>query len=265
MIKKTLQNKNIIVTGGSSGIGAEIGLNAARREATPVMLARSIDKLKDVSSRIQKETDVEPFYYPLDVRDDEAVASVFQQILTDVGNIDILVNNAGFAIFDYFRDADLEAIRNMMNVNVFGLMACTRILLPHMLDNKQGQIINMVSQAGKVPTPKSTVYAATKHAALGFTNGLRMELAGTNIDVTAVNPGPIRTNFLNIADPTGDYIKNIQSYILEPDVVAKKVVHAMEKPKREVNMPFTMNTGSRIYQMFPGLVEKLVSKMFDRK
>lgn len=265
MQEKPLKNKTIAITGGSSGIGAKIAFYATKKGAIPILLARSENKLLEVCDHIENETDIRTLTYQLDVSDSDAVRTVFDSILEEVGNIDILVNNAGFAIFDYFCNADLEDIRNMLDVNVYGLMACTRTVLPHMLERGDGQIINIASQAGKVPTPKSTVYAATKHAALGFTNGLRMELARTNIHVTAVNPGPINTNFFNIADRSGEYVKSIRQFILDPDVVAKKVVRAMEKPKREVNVPLTMNVGSRMYQAAPGLLEKIVGKMLDRK
>ncbi|MQM40357.1 hypothetical protein KBTX_04406 [wastewater metagenome] len=231
-----------------------------------MLLARSMDKLEEVRDEIQNETGIHPLIYQLDVSDPDAIKTVFDAIFDEVKEIDILVNNAGFAIFDYFREADINDFKNMLDVNVFGLMACTRIVLPKMLQRRaQGQIINIASLAGKVPTPKSTVYAATKHAVLGFTNGLRMELAGTNVRVTAVNPGPINTNFFTLADPSGDYVKNVRAFILKPDVVAKKVVRSMEKPRREVNMPFAMSAGSRMYQAVPELFEKVVGKIFDRK
>lgn len=265
MLKHLLENKTIAITGASSGIGAKIAFYAAKKGAIPVLIARSEDKLAEIRDHIKNETGTRAPLFSLDVSDAERIQTVFETIYKEMGGIDILVNNAGFAIFDYFREADLEDIKNMLDVNVFGLMACTRVVLPHMLERNAGQIINVASMAGKVPTPKSTVYAATKHAVLGFTYGLRMELNDTNIRVTTVNPGPINTNFFNIADQSGDYVKSVQQFILEPDVVAKKVVRAMEKPKREINVPFTMNVGSRMYQAAPGLLERIVGKLFDKK
>lgn len=214
---------------------------------------------------IQDYTGVKPLIHPLDVSDPEAVETVFDEISKEVTQIDILVNNAGFGVFDFFQTADLEDLKNMLGVNVFGLMACTRKVLPQMVERNSGHIINVASLAGKVSTPKSTAYAATKHAVLGFTNGLRMELANTGIHVTTVNPGPVNTNFFNIADQSGDYVKNMAQFMLEPDPLARKVVHAMGKPKREINVPFVLNAGSRIYQLFPGIAEKFVSKFLNLK
>lgn len=265
MPKQSLQHKIVVITGGSSGIGAKIGFHVAQKGAQPVLLARSNDKLDKVSVQIKRKTGIQPLIYQMDVTRPEEVESVFEKILEDTNQIDILVNNAGFGIFDYFRDAKKTEIHDMLEVNVFGSMLCAHKVVGHMLVRDEGQIIQIASQAGKVPTPKSTVYAASKHAILGFINGLRMELDGTSIYVTAVNPGPIRTPFFQRADPSGEYVKNVRNFILDPDKVAEKIVYAMEKPKREVNLPLSMNLGSHLYQIAPGFVGKVVGKMFARK
>lgn len=261
----TLKDKTVVITGGSGGIGAKLGLYVANKGAVPILLARSVDKLEEVKKMIQEYTGVEPIIHRLDVSDPEAVNTVFDSILKEVEQVDVLVNNAGFGVFDFFHEADLQDLKNMLDVNVFGLMACTRKVLPQMVERNSGHVINVASVAGKIATPKSTVYSATKHAVLGFSNGLRMELADTDIHVTAVNPGPVNTNFFNIADESGDYIKNVAQYMLEPDDVARKIVGAMEKPKREINVPFVMNAGSRMYQVFPGTLEKVIGKFMKMK
>ncbi|HET7615899.1 MAG TPA: SDR family oxidoreductase, partial [Bacillales bacterium] len=218
----SLLGKTVVITGGSSGIGARIGLQAANKGALPVLLARSEDKLDGVREMIQQYTGVESHTYKLDVSDADAVSSVFDEIFEKLDMIDVLVNNAGFGVFDLFRDADLDDLKKMLDVNVFGLMACTKKVLPRFLVRNEGHIINVASLAGKIATPKSTAYSATKHAVLGFSNGLRMELAETNIHVTTVNPGPVNTNFFNIADKSGEYVKNVEKYMLEPDDVARR-------------------------------------------
>ncbi|HEX7064352.1 MAG TPA: SDR family oxidoreductase [Bacillales bacterium] len=259
-----LHGKTVVITGGSSGIGARIGLYAANKGAVPVLLARSVDKLEEVRQMIREYTGITPLIYQLDVSDSEDVQTVFDELL-ESKQVDVLVNNAGFAVFDFFHQAKLEDLKNMLEVNVYGLMACTRTVLPHMVERNSGHIINVASLAGKVSTPKSTVYSATKHAVLGFSNGLRMELADKAVHVTTVNPGPVNTNFFNIADESGDYVKNVARFMLEPDVVARKVVRAMERPKREINVPFSMSAGSRLYQMFPGTLEKIMGSFLNMK
>ncbi|HET7578412.1 MAG TPA: SDR family oxidoreductase [Bacillales bacterium] len=260
-----LKGKTVVITGGSSGIGARIGLYVAKKGAVPVLLARSLAKLEEVRDEIQEKTGIAPVVHRLDVSDPDAIETVFGERLKELDQIDILVNNAGFGVFDFFHEADLQDLKNMLDVNVFGLMACTRKVLPQMVDRNSGHIINVASLAGKIATPKSTVYSATKHAVLGFSNGLRMEVADQNIHVTTVNPGPVNTNFFNIADESGDYVKNVAGFMLEPDDVARKVVRAMEKPRREINVPFAMSAGTRIYQLFPWVTEKMIGKFMKLK
>ncbi|HWJ79630.1 MAG TPA: SDR family oxidoreductase [Niallia sp.] len=260
-----LKNKNIVITGASSGIGEKVAFKVAEMGARPILVARSKEKLIDISDRINKHSTVKSLSYSLDVSDTEQVKVVFKQILSDVGHVDILLNNAGFAIFDSFNEANLVDIEKMFKVNVLGLMACSKEILPSMMEKNSGHIINIASQAGKLATPKSSGYAATKHAVLGFTNSLRMELAKTNIYVSAVNPGPIDTSFFDIADKSGNYVKNVKKYMLKPDFVAEKIVQLMIHPKRELNLPRWMNMGSVLYNLFPHIADKVTGNLLSKK
>jgi len=262
---KKLINKNIVITGASSGIGEKVALKAAELGARPILIARSLDKIKKLSEQIHQLFFVDCLYYSLDVSHTDQVKVVFQQILKDVQHIDILLNNAGFGKFDSFAEANLDDIKHMFEVNVIGLMAVTKEVLPSMMERNNGHIINIASQAGKLATPKSSGYSATKHAVLGFTNSLRMELAKMNIHVSAVNPGPIETNFFHIADQSGNYVKNVKKFMLQPDYVAEKIVQLMIKPKRELNLPRWMNVGSTLYNLFPRVADKVAGNLLNRK
>jgi len=260
-----LKGKTIVITGASSGIGEKIAYLVAEQGATPILIARSYDQLGKIAQNIQGKYRIHCLFYKLDVRDTENVKEVFEDILRKVNTIDVLVNNAGFGVFANVVDAQIEQMKAMFEVNVFGLISCTKMVLPAMIQQNSGHIINIASQAGKIATPKSSVYSATKHAVLGFTNSLRMELSSTNIHVTAVNPGPIRTRFFDIADESGTYAKNVNRFMLAPDVVASKIVQAMFTNKRELNLPGWMNAGSMFYTLFPRLVEKVGGKAFFKK
>lgn len=260
-----LTGKTIIITGASSGIGEKIAYLVAEQGAHPILLARSYDQLAKIAQNIKDRYQIECNYYKVDVGNLENVEAVFEEILQKVGKVDVLVNNAGFGVFANVLDANLHQMKTMFEVNVFGLISCTKMVLPAMMERNAGHIINIASQAGKIATPKSSVYSATKHAVLGFTNSLRMELADTNIHVTAVNPGPIRTRFFDIADESGTYAKNVGRFMLDPDFVARKIVNSMLTPKREINLPGWMNAGSVFYTLFPRLVEKVGGKAFFKK
>ncbi|MFD1738730.1 SDR family NAD(P)-dependent oxidoreductase [Bacillus salitolerans] len=260
-----LKGKRIVITGASGGIGEQIAYKVAQAGGTPILLARTEEKLQSISEHISKTYCVECPYFQLNVQDLEEIDRVFSNITRQNGPIHGLINNAGFGIFDHVIDMSLDDMKSMFEVNVFGLMACTKMVLPQMFEKNEGHIINIASQAGKMATPKSSVYSATKHAVLGFTNSLRMELAGSNVYVTAVNPGPIRTNFFQIADKSGGYVKNIDRYMLDADYVATKVVDALFTRTREINLPGWMNIASTIFRLFPGISEKLAGKMLSKK
>ncbi|MBH0174491.1 SDR family oxidoreductase [Fictibacillus sp. 23RED33] len=261
----TLQNKVVLITGASGGLGAHLAMDVAKKGATPILTARREDQLKVVQEAILKATNVTAPYYILDVSNTDSVEEVFSTILSEHQNIHILVNNAGYGIFEEFVDSPWKNIEGMFSTNVLGLMACTRAVLPHMLQRGNGHIVNIASQAGKISTPKSSVYAATKHAVLGFSNGLRLEVAHKGVDVTTINPGPIATNFFTLADQSGNYVKNVQKLMLQPSHVSDKIVKAMERPVREINLPWWMNVGSTMYQVMPKLIETLGGKSFRQK
>ncbi len=264
MKERSLANKTVFITGASGGVGAEIARLCAERGANLALFARRLEQLQKLKEELEKHSGTIRVYR-LDVSDTAQIEEVFTKALDDFSGVDVLVNNAGYGKFRYAHEVTVEDIKGMFNVNVVGLIYCTRMALPVMMENKSGHIINIASQAGKVATPKSSIYSATKHAVVGFSNALRMELADLNIYVTAVNPGPIDTHFFDIADEKGTYVKNVKRYMLKPEYVAQKVVDAMLTPKREINLPRWMSLGSYIYALFPRLFEKAGKKVLSKK
>jgi uncharacterized protein len=265
MVNDRLKGKNVVITGASGGIGAEMATLCAEAGARLVLMARSIDKLEKLKRELGRLYQAEVLIYQLDVSDTNAIQTVFSDLLERLGHVDILVNNAGFGIFRAAHESSVEVIKGMFDVNVVGLMVCTSMVLPKMRERRLGHIINIASQAGKIATPKSSVYSATKHAVLGYSNSLRMELDDYGIYVTTVNPGPIATNFFNIADEKGTYLKNIKRWVLKPDYVARQVVNRMLTKTREINLPRWMNTASIFYTLFPRIVERVGKRAFNQK
>ena len=129
----------------------------------------------------------------------------------------------------------------------------------------QGHIVNIVSMAGLIASSKSSLYSATKFAAIGFSNALRLELLPFGVYVTTVNPGPIKTSFFDQADPDGSYVKAVDKYILEPDFVAGKIVSSFGKKKREMNLPGILNLAHKLYTLFPRIADKMAVNMFNYK
>ncbi|MCP6681157.1 SDR family NAD(P)-dependent oxidoreductase [Bacillus nakamurai] len=255
-----LTDKRIWITGASGGLGERLAYLCAAEGAHVFLSARREDRLQEVKKTIigrGGRCDV----FPFDVSNIEEAEDVRRLI----GPVDVLINNAGFGIFETAADSSLEDMKAMFEVNVYGLIACTKACLPVMLHANSGHIINIASQAGKLATPKSSLYSATKHAVLGYSNALRMELAGTGISVTTVNPGPIQTDFFTIADKEGGYVKSVGRWMLDADSVAERITAAVLTNKREINLPRWMNAGTKLYQLFPSFVEKLAGRVLKKK
>lgn len=264
-MNRRVMNKKVIITGASSGIGEMIAWYIAENGGIPIMLARSIDKLDAIQDHISETFGIQAFIYQVDLLEETERMAVFEQIFKDHSHVHGLINNAGSGLFEYVETMNWEEAKKMFELNVFALIQGTQQVLTHFLSNGAGQIVNIASQAGKMATPKSSVYAATKHAVLGFTNALRMEVARRNIAVTAVNLGPVRTNFFVDADPTGSYQVKIAAYMLDPDRVAKRIVKHLFKKKREINMPGWMEFGSKLYTLFPTVMEFILKSQFNKK
>ncbi|KHD86017.1 SDR family NAD(P)-dependent oxidoreductase [Heyndrickxia ginsengihumi] len=265
MSNQRIKSKTIVITGASGGLGKNIAYACAKNGANLVLLARNLNKLEAIKYDIEEHYGVQCDIKSFDVSEYHKIDDVFETIYREKGTIDVLVNNAGFGIFDEVQDIDMADVEGMFNVNVVGLIACTRAVVPNMQLKRSGHIINIASQAGKMATPKSSVYSATKHAVLGFTNGLRMEMSRFGVYVTAVNPGPVATNFFNIADKSGTYMKNIEKLMLNPEKLALKIVDAMFTKRREINAPGWMNASSVFYSLFPKTVETIGKKAFFKK
>ncbi|MBY7143431.1 SDR family oxidoreductase [Virgibacillus sp. NKC19-3] len=265
MIRNRLENKKILITGASSGIGERLAWHIANNDGIPIMLARSMDKLKQQQQLLKQKSRTESFIYQVDLQNGGELDAVINNILLDHKRIHGLINNAGVGKFDFVKDITWQDVDQMYQLNVFAVIQITKRMLGHFSHYQEGHIVNIASQAAKIATPKSAVYASTKHAILGFTNALRQELTDEKISVTGVNLGPVRTNFFVQADPEGTYQKSVERYMLDPDRVAKTIVRHLFTTKREINLPYWMELGGKIYQLFPSFVERALKSQFNKK
>ncbi|MFS1513999.1 SDR family NAD(P)-dependent oxidoreductase [Chengkuizengella sp. SCS-71B] len=257
-----LKDKVIVITGASSGIGSEMAIHLSSHGAILILLARSMDRLKKVSKQLQNQHDL----YKVDISSRDQVDEVISSVIKKYGKIDIFINNAGYAIFKDFMNLSIDEIEEMMRTNYLGTVYCCKAVIPSMLERQSGHIINVASLAGKVGSAKSSAYAASKHAVLGFTNSLRQELFDTNIIVSTLNCGPIYTRMLETADVSGDYKKNLPSWIiLKPRAVTKAIIDIIVNKRLEKNIPFIANVGSKLLQIMPRTLEKVTVKFTNKK
>lgn len=256
-----LQGKKILITGASSGIGEKLAFKVAAHQAEPILIARNLEKLERIAQDIKDNHGVQVCYYAMDITDQ----TKWRELAEKFSLLDVLINNAGVGYFESFETADWRHIEEMIQLNIGALMQTTYRLLPALKRGNPAHIVNIGSQAGKIATPKSSVYSATKAYVIGFSNALRLELKTSNIYVTSVNIGPVKTNFFQQADPEGHYQKSVSNYMLDPDQVAAKITKYLLTNKREINLPVWMNMGSKMYQLFPGWMEILLRKAFNKK
>ena len=248
----------ILITGASGGLAQEIVKLLPQDQL--ILLGRNKEKLVQLyGNHLQAEL------IEIDITDVQAIEELVAELYQRYGKIGVLINNAGYGIFDEFDKISDQDIHQMFEVNTFALMNLSRLVGTLMKETRKGHIINIVSMAGLIATSKSSLYSATKFAAIGFSNALRLELMPYGVYVTTVNPGPIRTAFFDQADPDGTYLKSVDRFLLEPDTVARKIVKTIGKNKRELNLPVLLHLVHKFYTLFPKLADKLAGETFNYK
>jgi len=181
-----------LVTGGSSGIGESTARALLAQGFTVYAVARRVDKMAGLAAE-----GVHTF--AMDVTDDASMTAGIARIIDEQGRIDVLVNNAGYGSYGAVEDVPIDEARRQFEVNVFGLARLVQLVTPHMRAQKSGRIINISSIGGKFYEPFGAWYHATKFAVEGFSDSLRMELRPFGIKVVLIEPGPIRTEWNEIA------------------------------------------------------------------
>ncbi len=183
-----------MITGASGGIGADLAEIFARNGYNLVLLARNEAALEQHASRLKTQYQISAKFLAKDLSLPNAADEVFDYLQNEPLHVDVLVNNAGFGIFGPFWEADFIALTQLMNLNVVALTQLTRLLLPPML-RKRGKILNVASTAAFQPGPLMAAYYASKAYVLSLSEALANELKGTGVTVTALCPGPVRTEF----------------------------------------------------------------------
>ena len=199
------------------------------------MCARNADKLKEIKADIDRKYGTNAYIFVLDVTKYNDVVKFSRKILDDVKKVDILVNNAGLALgLDKFQNYDIMDIEQMINTNIKGLLYVTRQILPSMVENNEGHIINIGSTAGIYAYAGAAVYCATKSAVKVLSDGIRIDTIDKNIKVTTVQPGIVETNFSNIRfHGNTEQAKKVYEGIeaLKPEDIANTIVYIANQPK----------------------------------
>jgi NADP-dependent 3-hydroxy acid dehydrogenase YdfG len=263
---KSLRDKIVLITGASSGFGADAARLFAREGAVVVLAARRLDRLTALAVEIQNEGG-RAFPIGLDVVEQAQIDRAVRTVIEEFGRIDVLFNNAGFGRLQWLESLDPAVdIDTQIDVNLRGVIQMARAVLPSMLERRSGTIINMSSVAGRIAAPLYTIYAATKFGVRGFTDALRRETAPFGVHVCGIYPGPAATEF---GQHTGasetKKIKLPRALSMTSEYVARKVVSLARRPRRGITLPWWMVPVIWFDLLFPGLVDWFLKVAFVKR
>jgi len=189
-------NKIVFITGATSGIGKACAEKFAANKNNLIITGRRNDRLIELKTDLEKQFGISVLSLCFDVQNKNEVDAACKTLPGQWQKIDILINNAGLALGrDSFEDADMNDWETMLNTNVHGLLYVSKAILPFMIAQKKGHIINMGSVAGKEVYEKGNVYCASKFAVDAITKAMRIDLLKNNIKVTGIHPGAVETEF----------------------------------------------------------------------
>lgn len=265
--------KTILITGASSGIGKETAKLFAQAGFKVIAVARNLEKMKDL----------EQFgcsIFSLDVTNEESIQNAFKSIYSNFNQIDILVNNAGYCQNGFLEEVTIPQIKDQFDVNVFGLLRITQMVLPKMREERSGHIINVGSVGGDFTAAGGGAYHASKYAVESITDALRQELSSFGVKVSLIKPGGVETAFVEhssypdsiAGDPYGKMRNNFRKMlenilkasdssfpILKPSEVANAILATAkaDNPKTRIRI-------GRTAKMMPLIKSLMSDKAFDK-
>ena len=253
--------QTVWITGASAGIGEALAHEFARRGARIILSARRESELERVRKDLPNPANHRVVV--LDLEDGASINGATQQVLAD-GPVDVLVNNGGLSQRANALDTDLSVDRRLMEVNYFGTIALTKLVVPKMVTRGSGHVLVISSVAGKLGAPQRSAYAASKHALHGFFDVLRAEVYDNGVFVTIACPGYIRTdisrNALTADGHRYEQMDDNQRNGMDPDACAREIVDAVRKRKAEIYVGGRETLGVYLKRFTPNLLNRILRK-----
>ncbi len=259
---RRFETRVVLITGGSSGIGAACGIAFAREGARVVLAARHEGKLAEAIKAVEAEGGA-ALAIPCDVSDraslDEAVARAVERF----GRLDVVLANAGFGVNGPLTKLSTDDYRRQFDTNVFGVIDTVYAALPHLIASK-GRLGIVSSVLGKIPRPNMSAYCASKFALCGFSEAIAYELADQGVSVTCINPGLVASNFRRVDNQNQlreDWNEIASARLIVPaERAAREIVNALYRRKMDATITGHGRAGVFVYRHFPGLVRLAIRR-----
>ena len=258
-----LDDCSALITGASSGIGREFARQLAKCARRIVLVARRSERLANLRDELLNQNpNLDVHVRVVDLTDNAQIESLIDSLARDKVDVDLLINNAGLGDSGPFATSDPIRNEQMALVNVMALTSLTRRLLPHMVAKRRGGILNVSSSAGFLPIPGDGVYAATKAYVTSFSEALRAELRGTGVSVCALCPGPVQTEFQEVARRQGVQPRLGPKFVVVPvEQVVRDALAALESDQPLVIPGFAMKFVMFLSRLMPMPLLRLVFRL----
>mgnify|MGYP000182646902 CR=1 FL=1 len=254
------QNKIVLITGASSGIGRASAFEYGKNGAKIALTGRNKDELASLNKDLKK-LNINSQFFVFDLLKLEGINRLIEEIEEYFEDtIDVLINSAGKATLGLVDNIPLNELIENMELNFFAPFELSRLLIPKMKKKQQGQIINITSGVGKRGLPGASSYSASKFALNGFSDSLRVELMNHNIDLILFSPGLVESNFADRIKVFGK-LKNTftEGNAMDPKIVASKLLAASKKRKRDVTLSLKTRLGIHLNYIAPRFMDKYLS------
>lgn len=252
-----LHNKRIILTGASSGIGRELAQELSNRGASVLLVARRLGELSQISQQINDAGGITRIT-AADITKPDGRELIINEAVRHFGGVDILINNAGISDFNAFDQVDPVLIERIYKTNVIAPMLLTQSVLPQMIEQGQGRIVNTGSIFGSIGFAFFAAYSSSKFAMRGFSESLRRELAGSGVEVTYIAPRAVKTAINN--ESVYRMAEAVKMKMDEPQVVAKWIIRCIEKDKKDAYYGLAEHIFVKLNGILPRIVDKGLGK-----
>jgi short-subunit dehydrogenase len=255
-----MENKVVVITGASSGIGKALAFEFAKKKTKLVLAARRLELLEELKKQLQTEVVIKQ----TDVGSEADCRVLIEYAITSFGRIDVLINNAGISMRANFEDVDLSVLHKLMDVNFWGTVYCSKYALPHLLKT-QGSLVGIISIAGFVGLPGRTGYAASKFAIRGFLDTVRIENLKNGLHVLVAAPGftssEVRKSALTANGSNQGETPRNEEKMMSSEECAQQIIRAIKKRKRQLVLTFIEGKLTVFLGKFaPSLLDKLTFK-----